>query len=115
DGFTFRVMSLSVVGEPVVRAIVYALRIAITSGIVVFIAFIGLKGAGVVVGNPATLVGPGDFTSGPVALALGGIALTLVLVARRVPGATVLSSARSTRAGLCAPDGRGGAGSTGAG
>ena len=109
NGCIFLLLSLTGVRERIVRAIPYALKIAITCGIGVFIAFIGLKNAGVVTGNPATLVGPGDFTSGPVALALGGIALTLVLVARRVPGAIVLSIALITIAGLFVPDGQGGA------
>ena len=69
----------------------HALKIAVTCGIGLFIAFIGLKNGGVIVANPATFVSHGNFASGPVALCLAGIVLTAVLVARRVPGAIVIS------------------------
>jgi len=73
-----------------------------------FIAFIGLKNGGVIVGNPATLVGPGDFTAAPTKLCLVGIILTALLVARRIPGAIVLGILLITLAGLVTTDGAGG-------
>ncbi len=100
NGVIFLVLSLTGVREKIIAAIPHALKIAVTCGIGVFIAFIGLKNGGVIVAHPATLVAPGDFTSGPVALCLFGIVLTAVLVARRVPGAMVLSIAAVTLLGL---------------
>jgi AGZA family xanthine/uracil permease-like MFS transporter len=62
----------------------------------------------VIVDNPATLVGPGDFTSGPVVVCLVGIALTIILVARKIPGAIILGIAATTLLGLFVSNGDGG-------
>jgi AGZA family xanthine/uracil permease-like MFS transporter len=66
------------------------MRNAIGAGIGLFIAFIGLSSAGVVVHNDATLVDLGDITSGSALLALIGIILTAFMYARNVPGAILL-------------------------
>lgn len=108
NGCIFLLLSVTGVREMIVAAIPYPLKIAITCGIGLFIAFIGLKNGGVVVANAATFVTHGDFATGPVALCLGGILLTAVLVARRVPGAIVLGVAAITVVGLIVPDGKGG-------
>lgn len=108
NGCIFLLLSLTGVREKIVKCIPYPIKIAITCGIGIFIAFIGLKNAGIVVSSPATFVSPGDFTQGPVALALAGIVLVLVLVARRVPGAIVIGIIAVTLAGLFVPDGQGG-------
>lgn len=108
NGCIFLLLSLTGVREKIVRCIPYSIKIAITCGIGIFIAFIGLKNAGIIVSNPATFVSPGDFTQGPVALALGGIVLVLVLVARGVPGAIVIGIIGTTLAGLVVPNGHGG-------
>ncbi|MES2693496.1 MAG: NCS2 family permease [Verrucomicrobiota bacterium] len=100
NGVIFLLLSVTGVREKIVAAIPHSLKMAITCGIGLFIAFIGLKNGGVIVANPATFVSHGDFASGPVALCLGGIALTAVLVARRVPGAIVISIAAVTLVGL---------------
>jgi AGZA family xanthine/uracil permease-like MFS transporter len=109
NGCIFLLLSVTGVREKIVDAIPYPLKIAITCGIGLFIAFIGLKNGGVVVASPATFVTHGNFASGPVALCLGGTLLTAVLVARRVPGAIVLGIAAVTVAGLFVADGQGGA------
>jgi AGZA family xanthine/uracil permease-like MFS transporter len=108
NGVIFLVLSVTGVREKIMAAIPTALKIAVTCGIGMFIAFIGLKNGGVIVADPATYVGPGDFTTGPVLLCLAGIALTAILVARRTPGAIVVSMALITLAGLFFPDGHGG-------
>ncbi|HET7536895.1 MAG TPA: NCS2 family permease [Candidatus Didemnitutus sp.] len=108
NGVVFLALSITGVREKIIASIPTPLKIAVTCGIGMFIAFIGLRNGGVVVANPATYVGPGDFTSGPVWLCLAGIALTAVLVARRVPAAIVLGMAIVTFAGLFIPDGKGG-------
>ena len=100
NGVIFLVLSVTGVREKIMAAIPHPLKIAVTCGIGLFIAFIGLKNGGVIVAHPATFVSHGDFTSGPVALCLTGVALTAILVARRVPGAIVLSIAIITVAGL---------------
>lgn len=108
NGCIFLLLSLTGVRERIIDAIPYSLKLAITCGIGLFIAFVGLKNGGVVVASQATFVTHGDFSAGPTALCLGGLALTLVLVARRVPGAIVLAIAATTIAGLVVPDGHGG-------
>ena len=100
NGVIFLLLSVTGVREKIMAAIPHSLKIAVTCGIGLFIAFIGLKNGGVIVANQATFVSHGDFASGPVALCLAGIALTAVLVARRVPGAIVISIAVVTVAGL---------------
>jgi len=108
NGVMFLLLSLSGLREKIVHSIPYSLKIAITCGVGLFIAFIGLKNAGIVVASKATFVTSGDFSSPAVALAFFGIMLTAVLVARRVPGAIVLSIAAVTLVGLFVPDGKGG-------
>jgi AGZA family xanthine/uracil permease-like MFS transporter len=107
NGVVFLLLSVTGVREKIVRAIPYPLKIAITCGIGLFIAFIGLKNGGVIVADQATYVSHGDFTSPPVALCLAGIVLTAVLVARRVPGAIVVSIALVTLIGFIVPAGAG--------
>ena len=87
SGLLFVVLSVIGARQAVVRAIPHSLKFAITAGIGAFLAFIGLKNAGVVVANPATLVGLGSFASAPVLLALLGLIVTAVLMVRRVTGA----------------------------
>jgi AGZA family xanthine/uracil permease-like MFS transporter len=67
-----------------------SLRNAIGAGIGLFIAFIGLKSAGVVVDDGATLVALGDITSGSALLAFIGLVITGFMYSRNVPGAILL-------------------------
>ena len=108
NGIIFLLLSVTGVREKIVDCIPYPIKIAITCGIGIFIAFIGLKNAGIVVSNPATLVSHGDFTQGSVALGLGGIILTLVLAARKIPGAIVIGIVVTTLVGCFVADGHGG-------
>jgi adenine/guanine/hypoxanthine permease len=108
NGCIFLALSLTGVRERILHAIPYSLKLAITCGIGLFIAFVGLRNGGIVVDSPATFVTHGDFTSGPTALCLAGLALTIVLVARRVPGAIVVGMAVTTLVGLAVPNGSGG-------
>jgi AGZA family xanthine/uracil permease-like MFS transporter len=107
NGLIFLSLSVTGVREKIIAAIPSALKVAVTCGIGIFIAFLGLKSGGVIVANPDTFVGPGDFTSGPVAICLGGIGLTAILIAYRVPGAIVLGMIAATLAGLAVPTGGG--------
>ena len=90
EGFIFIVLTLTNVREAIVDAIPVSLRNAIGAGIGLFIAFIGLKSAGVVVADGATLVTLGDITSGSAFLAFIGLIITGFLYARNVPGAILL-------------------------
>src|SRR5687767_7072749 len=100
NGVIFLILSVTGVREKIIAAIPHSLKIAVTCGIGLFLAFIGLKNGGVIVANPETFVSPGNFASGPVALCLFGIVLTAILVARGIPGAIVISIAVVTVLGI---------------
>lgn len=108
NGVIFLALSVTGVREKIIAAIPHQLKLAITCGIGLFIAFIGLKNGGIVVSNPATFVTHGDLGQPAVLLCFGGILLTAALIARRVPGAIILSILAVTAAGLFVPDGKGG-------
>lgn len=108
NGLAFLALSLSGIREKIINVIPFQLKMAITCGIGLFIAFIGLKNGGVIVSHPETFVTHGALGSPPVLLCLGGIILTVVLMIRRVPGGIILSILAVTLIGLIVPDGRGG-------
>lgn len=108
NGVVFLLLSLTGIREKIVAAIPLSLKVAITCGVGLFIAFIGLKNAGIVVSSSTTYVTQGDFTAPPVALALFGVVLTAILVARKVPGAIIVSILAVSVVGLFIPDGKGG-------
>ncbi len=86
EGVLVTLLVLTNLREAVMNAIPMSLKFAIAVGIGLFIAFIGLKNAGIVVQNPETYLALGDFTRGPVLLATFGLIVTLALVARGVRG-----------------------------
>ena len=90
EGLIFIVLTLTNLREAIVNAIPMSLRNAIGAGIGLFIAFIGLKSAGVVVSDEATLVALGDVTSGSALLAFIGLVITGFMYSRNVPGAILL-------------------------
>jgi AGZA family xanthine/uracil permease-like MFS transporter len=108
NGIIFLSMSVSGIREKIIASIPLGLKIAVTCGVGLFIAFIGLKNGGVIAGNAATFVGPGDFTAGPAKLCLAGIVVTALLVARKVPGSIVLGILAITIVGLFTSNGAGG-------
>lgn len=90
EGIIFILLTLFNVREQIVKCVPLNLRFAISSGIGMFIAFIGLKNAGIIVSDPATFVTLGAFT--PTALlAMMGIILSGVLMVMRVKGALFYS------------------------
>ncbi|MBL4629758.1 MAG: NCS2 family permease [Paraglaciecola sp.] len=91
NGILFLLLSVTGVRTKIADAIPAALKIGVQCGIGLFIAFIGLKNAGLVVDNPATLVSIGDLSQPATLLALAGVILTIVLVIRKVTGAILIS------------------------
>jgi AGZA family xanthine/uracil permease-like MFS transporter len=87
SGVLFFVLTVVGVRQLIVSAIPRALFSAIAAGIGLFIAFIGLRGAGLVVANPATLVSLGDIHAPGTLLALLGLAILSVLLVLKVRGA----------------------------
>ena len=90
SGILFLVLSLTGLREWVINSIPKSLKLGIGAGIGLFLAIIGLKNAGVVVDNPATLVGLGDVTGLPVILFALGFAIMVVLDRLRVPGGIII-------------------------
>lgn len=90
EGLIFILLTLTNVREAIVNAIPLSLRHAIGAGIGLFIAFIGLQSAGVVVKDEATLVALGDITSGSPLLAIIGVVITGFMFIRNVPGAILI-------------------------
>ena len=90
EGIIFIILTISNVREAIVNAIPASLRNAIGAGIGLFIAFIGLSSAGIVVNNESTLVALGDITSGSALLAFIGLIITGFLYVKKIPGAILL-------------------------
>ncbi|BDE05832.1 hypothetical protein WPS_11080 [Vulcanimicrobium alpinum] len=99
SGALFVVLSLAGVRQAIVRAIPNDLKFAIAAGIGVFLAFLGMKNAGVVIANPATFVTLGAFGP-PVLVAVFGLLVTVVLLVRRITGAIVYGIAGATIAAI---------------
>lgn len=96
EGIIFIVLSLTNVREAVVNAIPTTLKLAVTAGIGLFIAFIGFVNSGIVIKDEATLVKLGNFTTPPVIIALIGIVVIVVLSKKNVKGALLWGIIAST-------------------
>ena len=100
SGILFLLISLSPLRAYLINAIPKSLKFGIGAGIGLFLAIIGLKNAGIVVDNPATLVGLGDLKSAPVLLALLTFTLMIALDKLKIPGAIVISILVTTIVGF---------------
>ncbi|MDX1269842.1 MAG: NCS2 family permease, partial [Oceanisphaera sp.] len=89
-GCIFVLLSLFKVREWIINSIPGPLKIGIAAGIGLFLALVGLKNAGIIVGNPATMVGLGDITSLQVGLATLGFFLIIGMAARGMRGAVMI-------------------------
>jgi AGZA family xanthine/uracil permease-like MFS transporter len=86
EGVIFILLTIFNVREAIANAIPKSVRTAISAGIGLFIAFIGLQNAGVIVKHDATLVSLGDITTGTALLGLIGLVITSVLIVKKVKG-----------------------------
>ena len=100
EGLVFLLLTVTNLREKIVDVIPATLKDAIGAGIGLYIAFIGLKSAGVVVHNDATLVSLGDLTSGSALLAVIGIVITSVLLVKNVKGALLFGILLTTLIGI---------------
>ncbi|WP_027699573.1 NCS2 family permease [Weissella oryzae] len=98
----FLVLTLFKVREKIINLIPQDLKIAISAGIGLFIAFIGLANAGIIVKNPDTMVSLGQLTTPTVLLAVFGLIVTFILISRRVPAAIFIGMILTTIVGLFA-------------
>ena len=100
SGVLFILLSLFRIREWIINSIPLSLRTGISAGIGLFLAFIALKNAGIVVDNPATLVSLGEITSLHAVLGAIGFFLTIALVHRGIKGAVMIAILAVTGLGL---------------
>ncbi|MDD2283910.1 MAG: NCS2 family permease [Paludibacter sp.] len=86
EGVIFILLTAFNVREAIANSIPKSVRTAISAGIGLFIAFIGLQNAGIIVKHDATLVTLGNITSGTALLGIIGLIITSVLVVKKVKG-----------------------------
>jgi adenine/guanine/hypoxanthine permease len=90
SGVLFLLLTVTRVREQIVNGIPDCLKHSTAAGIGMFIAFVGLRNAKLVVANASTLVGLGSFADKEVQTACFGLVLTLVLMSRKLPGAILI-------------------------
>ena len=109
SGIIFLVISITGIRTMIINAIPAQLKLAIGAGIGFFIAFIGLKNAGIIVANESTFVGLGNLQEPTVILAVVGILITLLLLTKNVSGAVfyglVVTAVVGIFAGVCGVEG----------
>lgn len=100
EGLIFILLTVTNLREKIVDCLPLTLKHAISGGIGLFIAFLGLQNAGIIVKNDATLVGLGNITTGPALLGIIGLVLTSVLLVKRVKGALLIGILLTTVLGI---------------
>jgi AGZA family xanthine/uracil permease-like MFS transporter len=100
EGILFIILSLFNVREAIIKAIPDNLKKAVAVGIGLFIALIGFKNAGIVIGDQSTLITLGDLTSGSALLAIVGLIITIVLYAWKTPGSILIGILATTIIGI---------------
>ena len=100
EGLIFILLTVTNVREKIVDIIPETLKKSISVGIGLYIAFIGLSSAEIVVNNDATLVSIGDLSQGPALLCIIGIVLSSVLLIKKVPGALLIGIIVTTLIGI---------------
>lgn len=100
SGMLFFAVSVLRIREWLIGGIPLSLKLGIAAGIGMFLGLIGLKNLGLVVANPATLVGMGNIAATPVVLGCLGFVLMAALAARKVPGAVIIGILATSAAGI---------------
>lgn len=100
EGLVFILLTVTNLREKIVDVIPDTLKNAISAGIGLYIAFIGLKSAEIIVNNEATLVSLGNLTSGSALLGVIGIVLTSVLLVKNIKGALLFGILITTLIGI---------------
>ncbi|MEZ8033413.1 NCS2 family permease [Vibrio crassostreae] len=104
SGVIFIFLSIFKIREWIINSIPMSLRVGISAGIGLFLAFIALSNAGIVVSNPATKVSLGDITAIAPILGALGFFLTIALVHRGVKGAVMIAILAITALGIVIGD-----------
>ena len=100
EGIIFILLTVTNLREKIVDAIPVTLKNAIGAGIGLFISFIGLQNAGIIVNNDATLISMGNITSGPALLGMIGLVVTSLLLVKGVRGALLFGILITTLIGI---------------
>ncbi len=90
EGIIFIVLTVTNIREAIIDAIPSAMKSAVSAGIGLFIAFIGMVNAGIIVDDGGTIISLGSITSGTALLALIGLVITSVLMILKVPGSILV-------------------------
>jgi AGZA family xanthine/uracil permease-like MFS transporter len=100
SGVFFLLLTATRVREQIVNGIPECLKYSTAGGIGMFIAFVGLRNASLVVANPATFVSLGSFANQETQLACVGLAIMLVLMTRKISGAILIGIVATTLLGI---------------
>lgn len=96
----FLLITIFKLRELIIDAIPSDLKYAISAGIGLFIAFLGLNDGGLIVANKSTVVGLGSLTVGTTWLTIFGLVVTAILMVRRVPGGIFIGMVLTSVLGL---------------
>lgn len=100
SGVFFLLLTLTGLREKLINAIPMELKLAVGAGIGLFIAFIGMQNAGIIVNNDATLVGIGNLRDPQVLLAIFGIIITVIFLVRGFKGGVFYGMAITAVVGM---------------
>lgn len=100
SGIIFLLISVTGIRKMIINAIPQQLKLAIGAGIGFFVAFVGLKNAGIIVANDSTFVGLAKLNEPTVLLAIFGIIVTIALVAKKVPAGVFIGMLVTAVVGL---------------
>ena len=100
SGVVFLILTVSRIREQIVNGIPDCLKHSTAGGIGMFIAFVGLRNANLVVANPATFVSLGSFRDHEAQLACVGLAIMLILMSRKITGAILIGVLATTLFGI---------------
>ncbi|KXH78592.1 NCS2 family permease [Sporosarcina sp. HYO08] len=102
SGLIFIILSLSGLREIIINAIPAQLKFAVGAGIGLFITFLGLQNAKIIVADPNTLVTLGDLSKGTTLLAIFGLVITVIMMVRKINGAIFYGMIVTTIIGMIA-------------
>ena len=100
EGILFILLTITNLREKIVEVLPDTLKKAISAGIGLYIAFIGLKSADIIVDNPATLVSLGKISEGSALLGIIGIVVTSILLVKNIKGALLIGIIATTLIGI---------------
>ena len=100
EGILFILLTITNLREKIVEVLHDTLKKAISAGIGLYIAFIGLKSADIIVDNPATLVSLGKISEGSALLGIIGIVVTSILLVKNIKGALLIGIIATTLIGI---------------